>query len=144
MTIDASGKFLFFSDYELGVIGVSIADREAFVMSGGDELNLGGVDGVHWYRGGLVLIQNGNKPQRVLRLALSTDYRKITQAQPLLSAAPQFDSPAVGVVAGSHLHLLANSHWNYYDALSGKPRENVTLSAPVILDLDLESDWESK
>jgi DNA-binding beta-propeller fold protein YncE len=143
LAVDPTGEYLFFSDYELGLFGVSIADHKGFSIEGGTDINLGGVDGVYWYRDGLVLVQNGNKPQRVLRVALTPDRRRVLQAQSLLSAEPRFDSPSVAAINGSHLHVLANSHWNYYDAASGKPREGLELSAPVILDLDLEAGWNT-
>jgi sugar lactone lactonase YvrE len=137
LVVDPDGQFLYFSDYELGLFAVNLAENKTHAIAGTASMNFGGIDDLMWHDGGLVVIQNGAKPHRVAQVTLSDDRRQATAMTPVLSAQPDFQSPAVGTVVGNTVKVLSASHWNLYDAASGQVSEGVELKAPLVLDAAL-------
>jgi hypothetical protein len=106
------------ADYSLGIFGIDLTKTAPFSLARSPEkLVLGGIDGLYYYDGCLVIIENGMVPQRVMRLKLSADGRGVVAAMPLDVAQPAFSTPTLGAVAGNDLYLIANSQKGLYDKL---------------------------
>ena len=89
LAVSDDGKLLYFADYELGLFGVHLATGKGFPVTFNPKtLVLGGIDGLYWYDGTLVVIENGMHPQRVLRLTLSAEGSTITKVMPIDVAHP--------------------------------------------------------
>jgi hypothetical protein len=56
------------------------------------------------------MIQNGIKPQRVMRLELDQSGTKVAAVRPLAVAQADFDFPSFGTLKGKDLYYFANSH----------------------------------
>lgn len=112
MDITPDGRVLYVADYELGVLAVDVEAERAMLLKTDDTLNLGGIDGLFHWNGHLVLIQNGIRPQRVMRLELEDDRVTVKAIRPLAVAQPQFADPNYGAIVGEDLYYFANSHWN--------------------------------
>src|SRR5690606_16395105 len=84
LALNAEGSRLYFADHTLGVFGVDLAAGKAFDL-GYDisRLVLSGVDGLYWYDGTLVTIENRMSPKRVMRLNISEDGHSVVRAMPL-------------------------------------------------------------
>lgn len=71
-------------------------------------LNIGGIDGLYLWDNHLIMIQNGIKPQRVMRLELDPSGTKVTNVRPLAVAQQEFDFPSFGILRGNDLFYFAN------------------------------------
>lgn len=144
LAVSADGKDLYFADYTLGVFGVDLAAGKAFDLDySADKLVLGGVDGLHWYDGTLVVIENGMSPRRVMRLTLGSDGRSIVKAMPIDVANAAFGLPTYGTVDGDALYFIANSQKNDYDAY-GVPKDASKLEAERVFRSNLRYAWNQE
>lgn len=127
------GDAVFLADY---VGGIFQLDPKTGVLRKVDEGGrvLSGIDGLYAWREGLVAVQNGVRPWRVLYLRLSEDRRRIIGSRILLMNHPAFDEPTLGQVVGNTFYLNAASHWNRFDAENRLPDG---LRPPTILLLPL-------
>ncbi|MFT3789531.1 MAG: hypothetical protein QM741_00325 [Rudaea sp.] len=118
IAVSGDGRTLYFADVALGLFGIDLAQDKPFdIAYNPDHLALGGIDGLYWYDGTLVAIQNDMSPKRVMRLRLGNDGRSIVQAQPLDAAQEAFGLPTVGTVSGTDLYFIANSQKSLYNDL---------------------------
>ena len=80
-----------------------------------DTVVTGGCDGLYWYRGDLVGIQNVTNPGRVIRIALADQGTRISGITVLQSRRqPEFDEPTTGAIAGDALYVIANSYVGHF------------------------------
>jgi sugar lactone lactonase YvrE len=141
LAVSGDGKRLYFADYSLGVFGVDLAAGRAFDLDYATErLVLGGVDGLYWYDGTLVAIENGMSPRRVMRLTLDKDGHKIEKAMPLDVANTAFGLPTYGAIDGDALYFVANSQKNDYDAY-GVPKDASKFEGVRVFRSDLRFAW---
>ncbi|MBN8727515.1 MAG: hypothetical protein J0H15_07395 [Xanthomonadales bacterium] len=142
LALSGDGNTLYFADYAMGVLGVDLAGGKGFDLKYDPaKLVLGGIDGLYWYDGTLVAIENGMSPRRVMRLSLSDDGRRVTRAMPLDVANPAFRLPTYGAIDGDGLYFIANSQKNKYDKF-GSPRDDAKLEAVNVFRSDLRFAWD--
>lgn len=67
--------------------------------------------------------------------AVANDYLHVDETVVLARSLPEFDEPTLGVVVGNEFFLVANSHWNRFDAEANLPAE---LTGPIVLKLSLD------
>jgi hypothetical protein len=118
----------------MGIMFIDMKSKMAGPLRVPETLNLGGIDGLYLKDNHLFMIQNGNKPQRVMRLELDASGTKVEAVRPLAIALPEFDNPSFGTIKGEDLYYFANSYW------SGKqgPKKAVTvLATPLNSSKDL-------
>lgn len=104
-------SMLYVADYEMGIMAVDLVAHAAAPLRVPDNLNMGGVAGLVYWDGHLVMIQNGNRPERIMRLKLAADGKSVESVAPLAVAQPVFDYPTYGVARGDELWFLASSQW---------------------------------
>lgn len=109
LALTPDGRYLYVADHEMGVVVMDLHERTARGLAAPENLNLGGIDGLAWWEGHLVVIQGGNPPQRVMRLKLDASQAAIESVAPLAVAQPGFDHPSYGAVVGEDLVFLADS-----------------------------------
>ncbi len=136
MALGGDDRLLYIADYELGIFVIDAKGAEqAWKLARPDTLNEGGIDGLFFWDGHLVAIQNGISPQRVVRLELGSDGLGVVAVAPIAAAHPEFDTPTFGVMDGQHLYFLAGSHWHHVDA-EGNPRGALPEVQVLKLDVD--------
>jgi sugar lactone lactonase YvrE len=123
LAISDDGASLYVADYEMGIARVDLEASEPMQLQVPETLNLGGIDGLEYWQGNLVIIQNGIKPQRVMRLSLDPSGAAVTNVAPLAVALDVFDYPNYGTVIGEEFWFFANSHWGS----DGEDREPVSI-----------------
>ncbi|HBL28153.1 MAG TPA: hypothetical protein DD490_15070 [Acidobacteria bacterium] len=80
-------------------------------LSQPDTVVTGCLDGLYWYEGDLLGIQNGCNPGRVVRIRLGEQGRQIVGLQVLQSHHhAAFDEPTTGALADGALYVIANSY----------------------------------
>jgi len=112
IAMQADGRIMYVADREMGIMVVDIKSARAQLLRIPETLNLGGIDGLYLKDNRLIVIQNGIKPQRVMRLQLNASGTEVTSVRPLAIAQPEFDHPSFGTIHGEYLYFFANSHWS--------------------------------
>ena len=80
-----------------------------------DTVVTGGCDGLYWYRGDLVGIQNVTNPGRVIRIALTDQGTRISGITVLQSHHhPEFAEPTTGAITADTLFVIANSYVGHF------------------------------
>jgi len=136
MAFSADGKRLFVADYSRGLFVIDREDRSIRPLQHPGDVAVTGIDGLYVHDGSLIGVQNGVRPNRVVRFRLDRSATRITGSEVLEANHPRFDDPTLGVIASGALFYVANSQWSRFspraaeDAVSGRV-------APVILRLPL-------
>jgi hypothetical protein len=136
-------RYLFLADYSYGVFRIEVKNRAVERLSYPDDLVVMGIDGLTYYGGSLIAIQNGVRPHRVIRLQLNAKQDRIDGWEVLEANHAEFEEPTLGIVVpkpagqGAMFYYIANSHWGAFDR-EGKLRESADLTPPVVLQLDLD------
>jgi hypothetical protein len=116
LALSDDGKALYLADFAMGIFGYDLTKAVPFeVTFNPASLVLGGIDGMYWYDGNLVVIEGGMVPARVMRLQLSADGRSISAAMPLDVAQPAFGDLGRGTVVDDGLYFVANRQNALYD-----------------------------
>jgi len=116
LVLAADGKRLIVADYTSGLYLVDPATGSATMMQAVETAALVGIDGLIAHDGGLIAIQNGVSPQRVLRLDLDPGGTRITGWRVLAANHPILQEPTTGVIVGDDLVLIARSQWTDFRA----------------------------
>ena len=109
VAMQPDGRIMYLADREMGIMVVDIEGGLTGPLQLPPNLNLGGIDGMYLWENRLIIIQNGIKPQRVMRLQLDASGTRVESAQPLAVAQPDFDYPSFGTIKGKDLVYFANS-----------------------------------
>lgn len=126
------GRILYVADYSQGVFRVDLESKTAALLRHPARQTLLGIDGLYRHGNSLIAVQNGVRPQRVLRLMLNGAGEKIEKIEILESSLPLFDDPTLGVIVGEAFYFIANSHWPQFDAEGNLPPPE-RLTPPTVL-----------
>jgi hypothetical protein len=121
------GHTLYIAD-TLGVIKYDIAKASSEDVSPGPHATLAGVDGLYWYKGNLVAIQNGIGTPRVAMFKLSPDGARVTRVTILEYRTTLTQLPTTGAIRGSDFYFISNSQ---LDNLNGDKILDSTRLEPV-------------
>jgi sugar lactone lactonase YvrE len=105
------GKTLFAADYSNGIFRIDVAKKTLLNLPTPDSCVVSGTDGLYYFKGNLIGIQNGTNPQRVVRYRLNKAQRRIEGIEILEANHADFEEPTLGVVVGAELYYVANSQW---------------------------------
>jgi len=111
IAMQSDGRIMYVADREMGIMVVDLKGQQARLLQVPDTFNVGGIDGIYLDNNRLFVIQNGIKPQRVMRLQLDSSGTKVVSVAPLAVALPEFDLPSFGAIEGEDLYYFANSQW---------------------------------
>ncbi|MEM1173316.1 MAG: hypothetical protein AAGI27_00775 [Pseudomonadota bacterium] len=136
LVADDSGDYLYVADYRGGIFRVRL-DGYAAPERLDSAASLYGIDGLYRYGDWLIAVQNGITPHRVSAHRLADDGLRVIESRILLMNHPDFDEPNLGEVVGDDFYVIANSHWNRFDADNNLPEG---LSGPIVLKIELELD----
>jgi len=127
IALSSDDKHLFIAD-GIGVIHVNLETGASTDIHPGAHSTLGGADGLYWYNGSLIAVQNGIGSPRIAAFKLSDDSTRITRTT-VLENRSQFTSlPTTGAIRGSDFYFISNSH---IDNLNGNKILDVTKLEPV-------------
>lgn len=107
ITVTDDGRRLFVGHGE-GIDRIDLPSHRRTRIAGPDSLNLGGVDGLAFYRNSLIAHQPSDF-NRVIRFYLDSGQARVERAHILDRHHPSFDFPTTGEVAGSTYYYLANA-----------------------------------
>jgi sugar lactone lactonase YvrE len=136
LAFSADGKHLFMADYLKGVFVIDLKTMKPSLLTPAADSTMLGLDGLYFYQGRLIGIQNGVTPNRLVRLTLNKDQSAITKFDVLEANNPAFDEPTLAVIAEGILYYNANSQWGMIDE-KGRLAAEEKLRDAVILKLKL-------
>jgi DNA-binding beta-propeller fold protein YncE len=117
LAVSDDGRTLYLADYSKGLFGFDLTKGSAFEPGyNPEQLVLGGIVGLHWYDGNLIMIEDGMIPKRVMRLKMSDDGSKIISVMPLDVSSAAFATLGDGTLAGDKLYFVANRQDSHYDS----------------------------
>ncbi|MDX1455460.1 MAG: tetratricopeptide repeat protein [Gammaproteobacteria bacterium] len=129
---------LIVADYRGGLVSIDPHTGARQDIGNASQASLYGIDGLATDGRHLYAVQNGIAPARVVRLRFDSASQSITSVDMLLMNHPDFDEPTLLRVAHDKLYIMANSHWNRFDADGQLPADAAsTLSPPTVLEIAL-------
>jgi len=134
IAMQPDGRLMYVADREMGIMVVDLEARQAGLLGVPSSLNVGGIEGMYLKDNGLFIIQNGTRPQRIMRLQLSASGQKVESVRPLAVAQVAFDFPNFGVIEGENLYYFANSQRK---GDSGPQKPVTVLRTPLDSGMDL-------
>ncbi len=140
MALSPDGRYLFVADYSYGIVRYELATGKHLYLADPPDSTLIGLDHLDYYAdaggGALIAVQNGNRPNSVIRLPLSPGQDRILGIEVLEKGHPAYSDPALGVLVGDDLYYVATSQWGKLDD-DGKLAPAAELVEPLILRLPL-------
>ena len=114
---------LFVADHANGLLRVDLGSRAVRRLESPENTTLIGIDGlVRAANGDLIAIQNGLRPNRVLRIVLAAGGEAIDRVMVLESAHLTMAAPSLGCVAvGGNFFFVGNSGWARFDEAGAGP-----------------------
>lgn len=108
IALAADDHTLYVAD-SLGVVRVDLSAGDSRDLDPGPRSTLAAIDGLYWYNGGLIGIQNGIGSPRVAAFHLSTDGLHVTRTVVLENRSHFTVLPTTGAIRGSDFYFIANS-----------------------------------
>lgn len=102
------------ADYPHGLLRIDLATREVRRVDAAADRSVLGLDGLAWYKGQLVAVQNGLATPRVVAIALDHDAHRVRDVVTLWRDTSLLVSPTTLATDGEALWLFANTQWDDY------------------------------
>ncbi len=127
VALGSDGRHLYVADYANGLWRIDVASRAAALLAAPARTTLFGIDGIYTVPGGLVAVQNGIAPQRVIRVALAAS--GAAAAVKILAAGhPAMSDLSLGQVVGDHFDFIGNAGWAHFEKTKAPaPARTVTI-----------------
>jgi hypothetical protein len=109
------GKRLLVADYSLGIAIIELKSGGISWLDLPADLALTGIDGLYVAPGGLIAVQNGTHPQRVIRIWTDAAYTKAVRWEAIEKGTPELGDPTHGILVGKQFYYIANSGWGRFN-----------------------------
>ncbi|WP_375581052.1 hypothetical protein ABWH96_08625 [Marivirga tractuosa] len=138
--VDLIGKKVFLADYSQGLFVFDTVQQSMKKIQKSPDLALKGIDGLYAYKNGLIVIQNGVIPHRIVYLKFDEEYNKVKSFKYLEKNHPAMGEPTLGYLQNDSLVYIATSFWELNE--NGKIKNEKGIK-PVILILPLAETYKS-
>ena len=131
IVIAPGGGALLVSDYANGLLRVDLGTRAVRRLESPPDTTLIGLDGLALAPSGdVIAIQNGLRPNRVLRITLDAAAETMSAVAVLESAHFTMAAPSLGCIAtGGEFFFVGNAGWTRFEGTDGSP--SAPRSVPV-------------
>lgn len=109
ITVTPDNSRVFISDAYKGVLTIDPVAKQATMLGGPENMNLGGIEGIEYRDGNLYIVQGGFNPQRLIRLELDTSGSVVQSVSPMAIALDDFNRPGTSTIKGDSIYYIANS-----------------------------------
>ena len=109
VTVAPDNSRIFVSDSATGIFVVDPAAQQAYMLSGPPDSNFGGIEGIEYTFGELLIVQGGLQPQRLMRLKLDPTASAAEAVTPMAVAKKEYNHPGVAALQGGNLYYFANT-----------------------------------
>lgn len=123
---NADATALMVTDFTSGLYRVDLTTGAMARLLPPADGNLLGITSLSRYGNDLIAVQNGLKPNRILRLHMSADWNQVDSVEILLRSPKLLSQPTQGTVAGDEFVFVADSQWSNLD-----DQGNVKSDAPA-------------
>jgi len=137
LAFTADGSALLIADYSSGLWRLTLKTGALELIPMPEEIPSTGIDGLARAGNTLMVIQNGIKPHRVLRLFTDTAASAVSRGEILEMNNPLFSEPTLGAVTDDGFFYVANSQWGEFKEDGSLP-ESASRAGPIILVLPLK------
>jgi hypothetical protein len=93
----------------LGIVKFSLVDGSSRDVNPGPRNTIAGADGLYWYRGHLLAVQNGIGSPRIALFKLSADGTQVVKTTVLENRTQFTLLPTTGAIKGNEFYFIANS-----------------------------------
>src|SRR5436189_3572534 len=108
ITVSGDGNLLYVADM-FGVICIDLRNNSAHEVEPGKGNTLAGIDGLYWYKNGLLAVQYGTGSYRVMRWRLSPDGQHVTSTEILEHRTRLVSFPTTAAIAGGNFYFISNT-----------------------------------
>ncbi|MES1167885.1 MAG: hypothetical protein ABUL61_01815, partial [Oleiharenicola lentus] len=119
LAFSTDGGTLYVADYANGIWSIDVATKAPTLLTAPANATFFGIDGLYAVPGGLLAVQNGVSPQRVLRVEPAADGP--SAARVIASGAPAMTDLSLGEVLNGRFHFVGNSGWALFDPPPATP-----------------------
>jgi len=116
--LSADGRQLYVADYANGIWRVDLATRVPVLLDAPAHATFFGIDGLYAVPRGLIAVQNGINPQRIIRIDLAADGTP-SGVRVLGAGHPAMSDLALGQVVAGHFDFIGNSGWSEFEKAKG-------------------------
>jgi len=136
LAFSADEQRMFLADYLKGIYVIDMKTKAASLLTPASRTTMLGIDGLYYYRGKLIGVQNGVSPNRLVTVSLNDAATEVKAFDVLEANNPAFDEPTLAVISADSLFYIANSQWRLIDD-KGKLAADEKLRDPIVLKLKL-------
>ncbi len=111
---------LLVADYANGLFTVELASGTITALAAPKATTLLGLDGLVTVPGGVVATQNGVEPQRLLHIALTPTFDRVTAVTVIAAAVPHLTDLTLVTLVNDRPTVIAGSGWDGYDPAKAK------------------------
>jgi hypothetical protein len=111
ITFGSSGRIVYVAFLQ-GIARIDLNTRRTERLHAPDTTTTAGIDGLYWYRGALLAVQNAPGLEQIVRYELSSDGRAIRRTDILERGDSVLRLPTTGAVVGAHFYFIANSQFD--------------------------------
>jgi SMP-30/gluconolaconase/LRE-like protein len=109
IALSTDDKSIYVAD-SLGVVRVDLQTLSSADINPGPRSTLAGADGLYWYNGSLIAVQNGIGSPRIAAFKLSADGLRVMKTTVLENRSGFTSLPTTGAIRGSDFYFISNSH----------------------------------
>jgi sugar lactone lactonase YvrE len=116
--IDLSGdeKHLFVAAAG-GIQVINLRDKRSRTLKMPDGVSPVVIDGLYFYKGGLIAIQPFADQRKVVRYSLGEEANAVTKVEVIEPEHPLFNQPTTGVIVGKDFYYIANSQLQFFRSI---------------------------
>lgn len=132
IAVSTDGRVMYVADYANGIWRIDLGNRTPSLLIAPKNATFFGIDGIVAVPGGLLAVQNGVNPQRVLFIEPSESGP--STAHIVACDLPAMTDLALGQIDGDSFHFVADSGWSLFDPVPANPpaaRAVTVISIPV-------------
>ena len=126
------GRTVVVSDYSHGLLRLDLSSGAVTRIADVKGSTSLGCDGIVWFRQGIIAVQNGVTPPRVMRFDLDRSLTRIVSSRVLDRNLAVADEPTIGAMLGRTFLYVANGQWDKH-GLDGSVLSGAHLVRPIIL-----------
>lgn len=119
IALDSGGRNLYVADYANGIWRIDPTTKISTLLTAPANATFFGIDGLYAVPDGLLAVQNGVNPHRVLRIQPVTDGP--SAARIIATGRPAMTDLALGQVFNGRFHFVGDSGWALFDPPPATP-----------------------
>jgi ketosteroid isomerase-like protein len=136
VAVKEDGKILYVA-HSTGVFRVDTASGETARLAPPERETIAAIDGLYFWQGDLIGVQNVTNPGRVIRIRLVSDGAEVKAVETLQSHhQPAFDEPTTGAIVGDAFYALGTTQVARFNA-NGEIEAPETLKTPKVVRVPL-------